>query len=128
MPKEWETSTSMRDLAPHILRQRLLIEGLYGIDVDTETVLRFFQTLIEGLGMTQAGEPIVNTSEGLGKPENRGIEAFMPLIESGIVLYTWESSRFLSLIVYTCKSYDNQLACDISREFFKLTDIESKSF
>jgi len=118
----------MKDLAPHIYRQRLLIEGIYSIDVNTDTVLDFFQALLQGLGMTQAGAPIVNLSDGLGKPENRGIEAFMPLIESGIALYTWESSRFLSLIIYTCKRYDNERACEITREFFQLSDIESKPF
>ncbi len=78
--------------------------------------------------MTAAGDPIVNSSLGKGKLENQGIEAFIPLIESGIALYTWESSKFLSLIIYTCKPYDDDTALDITRSFFGLTGIQSKAF
>ena len=39
----------MQDLAPNIYRQRLLIEGIYEIDVEVETVERFFDTLLKAL-------------------------------------------------------------------------------
>lgn len=118
----------MKDLAPHIYRQRLLIEGLYERAVDEKAVLDFFDTILKGLNMTAAGQPIVNSSLGKGKVENQGIEAFIPLIESGIALYSWESSRFLSLIIYTCKPYDDATAKEITRTFFGLTEMQSKSF
>lgn len=118
----------MKDLAPHIYRQRLLIEGIYEYDVSEADVLGFFETLLEGLNMTAAGEPIVNSSLGKGKPENQGIEAFIPLIESGIALYTWQSSKFLSLIIYTCKPYDDDKALEITQAFFGLVEMQSKSF
>ena len=118
----------MKDLAPHIYRQRLLIEGIYEYDVSEADVLGFFETLLDGLNMTAAGDPIVNSSLGKGKPENQGIEAFIPLIESGIALYTWQSSRFLSLIIYTCKPYDEATALEITQAFFGLVEMQSKSF
>jgi len=118
----------MKDLAPHILRQRLLIEGIYERPVDVATVYEFFQVLAAGLGVTAAGDPIVNSSLGQGKLENQGIEAFLPLIESGVAIYTWQSSRFISLIIYTCKSYDNDAALAITSDFFKLSKIEYKAF
>ena len=49
----------------------------------------FFAALLDGLGVNAAGEAIVNSSLGQGKTENQGIEAFIPLIESGVALYTW---------------------------------------
>ena len=100
----------MRNLAPNIFRQRLLIEGVYEIEVTTDTIEAFFATLLKGLGVTAAGDALVNSSLGQGKTENQGIEAFLPLIESGVALYTWESSRFLSLIIYTCKAFDEAQA------------------
>jgi len=118
----------MKDLAPNIYRQRLLIEGLYDIDVREQTVHDFFAALLDGLGATAAGDAIVNSSLGQGKPENQGIEAFIPLIESGVALYTWESSRFVSLIIYTCKAFDEATALKIVTNFFKLSQMESKSF
>lgn len=118
----------MKDLAPDIYRQRLLIEGIYERTVDEAAVVAYFETLLPRLGMTAAGDPIVNCSLGKGKVENQGIEAFIPLIESGIALYTWESSRFLSLIVYTCKAYDNDTALAITQDFFQLSEMQYKPF
>lgn len=118
----------MKDLAPQIYRQRLLIEGLYEIDVQVDTVHEFFAALLTGLGVNAAGEAIVNSSLGQGKPENQGIEAFMPLIESGVALYTWQSSRFISLIIYTCKAFDDERALAIVADFFQLSQVESKTF
>ena len=69
----------MKDLAPHIYRQRLLIEGNYEIEVQVETVHQFFAALLSGLGANAAGDAIVNSSLGQGKPENQGIEAFIPV-------------------------------------------------
>ena len=118
----------MKDLAPQIYRQRLLIEGLYEIDVQVDTVHEFFAALLTGLGVNAAGEAIVNSSLGQGEPENQGIEAFMPLIESGVALYTWQSSRFISLIIYTCKAFDDERALAIVADFFQLSQVESKTF
>lgn len=118
----------MKDLAPNIYRQRLLVEGIYEIEVQVDTVHQFFDVLLSGLGANAAGDAIVNSSLGQGRVENQGIEAFIPLIESGVALYTWESSRFLSVIIYTCKEFDEVKALSIIHDFFQLSQIESKPF
>jgi S-adenosylmethionine/arginine decarboxylase-like enzyme len=118
----------MEDLAPNIYRQRLLIEGIYEINVQVETVHQFFAALLTGLGTNAAGDAIVNSSLGQGILKNQGIEAFIPLIESGVALYTWQSSRFISLIIYTCKAFDENKALAIVADFFQLSKVESKSF
>ncbi len=56
------------------------------------------------------------------------IEAFIRLIESGVALYTWQSSRFVSLISYTCKVFDDAKARAIVADFFQLSKMESKVF
>lgn len=118
----------MKDLAPHIFRQRLLIEGIYNRTVDIEAVREYFDTLLATLQLRASGEPIFNSSLGMGKTENQGIEAFIPLIDSGVALYTWESSNFLSLIIYTCKAYDNERAVQVTREFFEISEVEFAAF
>ena len=118
----------MKDLAPQIYRQRLLIEGLYEIDVQVDTVHEFFAALLTGMGANAAGDAIVNSSLGQGRAENQGIEAFIPLIESGVALYTWQSSRFISLIIYTCKAFEEDQALAIVADFFQLSQMEFKSF
>ena len=118
----------MKDLAPELYRQRLLIEGKYEIEVQVDTINRFFDTLVSGLGMNAAGDAVVNSSLGQGQPKNQGIEAFLPLIESGVAVYTWQSARFLSIIIYTCKAFEKEKALQIVKNFFQLSQMEYKSF
>ena len=49
----------MRNLAPDITRQRLLIEGFYSIDVERETITDYVETLTNDLGLRTYGEPII---------------------------------------------------------------------
>ncbi len=118
----------MQDIAPGIFRQRLLIEGIYAIDVEEETIHQFFTKLVQELRVTASGPAIVNSSLGKGSPENQGIEAFIPLIESGVALYTWRSAQFLSLIIYTCKAFDEKRALTTVRDFFQLSEMDWKTF
>jgi hypothetical protein len=65
---------------------------------------------------------------GQGKDENQGFDAFVPLIDSGISLYVWSSSKFFSGIIYTCKGFDSVKATQITQEFFRLHPVESLTF
>ncbi len=118
----------MLDLAPHIYRQRLLIEGAYSRPVDEASIRAFLLGITAHLGLTTYTTPTVHCSDGIGNPKNQGFEAFLPLIESGIAIYTWNSSRFVSLIVYTCKPFDAQLAIDYTTDFFGVTDVATMEF
>lgn len=118
----------MKNLAPAITRQRLLIEGFYGIEVNRQTIVDYFTCVTTALGLRMYGEPIVFSPGGEGKEENQGFDAFVPLIDSGISLYVWSGSKFLSLIIYTCKSFDEKIAMDVTRTFFQVETIESESF
>ena len=85
-----------------------------GADEFVEWCASLFQCFGFAVTVHAAGEAIINSSLGQGKPENQGIEAFIPLIESGVALYTWQSSRFVSLIIYTCKAFDEAKALTIA--------------
>ena len=118
----------MKNIAPEIFRQRLLIEGFYSIEVTAETIKKYFQTATEGLNLRMYGEPIIFSPAGTGKDENQGYDAFVPLIDSGISLYVWSSAKFISLIIYTCKGFDEEKAKQITTDFFQLSETESESF
>lgn len=121
----------MKDLAPEILRQRLLIEGKYTITVTEEVIREYFNELSKELVLRQYGEPIIFAPEtGMGKDENAGFDAFVPLIDSGISLYVWSAKRFFSVIIYTCKAFDGEKAREVTKRFFKVegSDVESMSF
>ncbi len=118
----------MKNLAPDITRQRLLIEGFYDIEVDKNVIKNFFQAFTGHMALKVYGEPIIFSPGGEGKEENQGYDAFIPLIDSGISLYVWSNSRFLSMIIYTCKSFDADKAVYFTKEFFKAEKIEYKEF
>ncbi len=118
----------MRNLAPSILRQRLLIEGPIGIDVDPEVIRRYFTMITGTLSLRAYGDPIIYSPGGMGTEENQGYDAFVPLIDSGIALYVWSKARFVSIVLYTCKSFEAKAAIESTRTFFAMSDVEAQEF
>ncbi len=96
-----------RDLAPDIVRQRLLMEGYWTVEVDADAIRRLLLDLAAHLDLRTYGEPAVFApASGMGRDENAGWDAFVPLIDSGISGYFWAGPRFFSLVLYTCKHFD----------------------
>lgn len=119
----------MKIIAPGIKRQRLLIEGFYeDLQINEEVIRKYFYFITSNLNLKAYGEPIIFSPENMGKPENQGYDAFIPLVDSGISLYAWTSSNFISLIIYTCKNFSENKAINSTIEFFNLSEYASKSF
>ncbi|MFC1600346.1 S-adenosylmethionine decarboxylase [Patescibacteria group bacterium] len=118
----------MKNLAPDLKRQRLLIEGFYKIDVDKATIEDYFKKVTSELSLKMYGDPIIFSPGGEGKEENQGYDAFVPLIDSGISVYVWTNAKFLSLIIYTCKDFDEEIAAKVTKEYFEIDELETMSF
>lgn len=118
----------MKNLAPNITRQRLLIEGFYRIGVDKAVITNYFNTITKVLNLRMYGEPIIFSPGGKGKKENQGYDAFVPLIDSGISVYVWSHAKFLSLIIYTCKQFNEKKAISVTKKFWGINKVESQSF
>jgi hypothetical protein len=118
----------MKDIAPDIFRKRLLIEGYYAIDVTESTIKKFFSYITTELSLRTYGEPIVHATSGVGKESNQGYDAFVPLIDSGIYSSVWVNKKFLSLIIYTCKDFDETEALEKTKSFFQFKRSEHKLF
>ena len=109
----------MRDLAPDIFRQRLLIEGYYAGEMTRERLTAYLVDVAAALSLRTYAEPIVfSPAEGMGREENAGFDAFVPLIDSGISAYVWSRARFFSVLLYTCKGFDESAAIDFTRRYF----------
>ena len=108
----------MKNLAPDIFRQRLLVEGYYTVEVTRERLAAYLLGVAAHLNLKAYGEPTIYSPGGLGKAENQGFDAFLPLIDSGISAYIWSSAKFFSIVLYTCKGFDAQAAVEYTREFF----------
>ena len=118
----------MRDLAPGIVRQRLLVEATFTVEVDEPFVDRFLHGLADHLGLRTYAEATIVSPGGSGREENEGFDAFLPLIDSGISLYVWTGPRFLACVLFTCKAFDADRAIEFIDEAFATTDRESRSF
>jgi S-adenosylmethionine decarboxylase len=118
----------MRDLAPDITRQRLLIEGYYAAAVDRAAVERYLLGLARELELRVYGEPVIHSPAGAGKAENQGFDAFIPLIDSGISLYVWSARRFFAVVLFTCKRFAAEEAVEFTRRFFAAPELEYRAF
>lgn len=63
-----------------------------------------------------------------GKRKTADSMHFLPLIDSGISLYVWESRNFFATVLFTCKAFGEDDAVTYTRHFFNVTEIETKSF
>jgi len=105
------------NMAPSIVRQRLLIEGYWSEQVDEPFIHQFMLDLPHHLGLRAYGEPAVYSPEsGMGRDANSGWDAFVPLVDSGIAAYFWAEPKFFSVVIYTCKTFDGDAAVSFVRE------------
>ena len=110
-------------LAPEVFRQRLLIEGYFRGDITRERLKDGMLLLARRLELRPYGEPVIHSpASGMGKAENAGFDAFMPLIDSGISAYVWTRPKFMSIVLYTCKGFDDDAAKAAVTEIFELKD------
>src|SRR5882672_5787516 len=119
----------MRDIAPDIFRQRLLMEAFFTIDVTRENLATYLVSVAEHLGLRTYGEPtIFSPASGVGKEENQGFDAFLPLIDSGISAYVWSKPKFFAIVLFTCKEFDENAAVAFTGKYFSVAEkIVSKS-
>ena len=119
----------MHNLAPNITRQRLLIEAKYDRSgIAKEDIERFLRDLPQALDLRVYAAPVVYSPGGDGKKENQGYDGFVALIDSGISIYVWENEKFLSLVIFTCKRFDEGKAIRFTEHFFDVSEIETLPF
>ena len=110
-----------RTWRPRSVRQRLLIEGFYTIDVDPPVIERYFETFTASTGLRSYGAPTTFAPRRERRDENQGYDAFVPLIDSGISLYIWSGLQFLSVVAFSCKRFDSRRAVEVTSDFFQMT-------
>jgi hypothetical protein len=111
------------DLAPEIVRQRLVIEGVPAQPVDAEQIRVYLAALSREVDMVQLMEPVTHRSDLYGWA------GWIHWETSGAHFYAWEQPRlFFSVDVYTCKAFDVETAVRFTREFFAADTVVARSF
>jgi len=133
MVKKWRfiivdaIKITMKDLAPNIYRQRLVIEGLYTTEINPSKLRKFMKNLSTQLGMTIIYGPIVKNLAANINPIHKGFECILIWAESGTSVYTWENKNFFTVDIYTCKRFDVNTTVNFIRNFFEAKEIEFKN-
>ena len=105
------------DLAPSIIRRRLVIECIHKQNFDEEVINNYMVQLSKIMNMTIVSLPKLNYVE------EYGYSGYMSWKESGMHVYTWNKTdnrpNFMSIDIYTCKDFEIKKVIDYTKEFFK---------
>ncbi len=113
----------MKNLAPTILRQRLVIEGYPTKPISDEDIKSYLSQLSIETGMTQLLEPVTHKSDAYGWA------GWIHWETSGAHFYAWEQPLlFFSVDIYTCKAFNPKSAVDFTQRFFNASEVEFKEF
>jgi S-adenosylmethionine decarboxylase len=114
---------AMPDLAPAILRQRLVVEGVPRAPIGGDEVCAYLARLSRVCGMVTIAEPVTHRSE------RYGWAGWIHWETSGAHFYAWEQPQlFFSVDVYTCKAFVVADVVEFTRSFFDAAPIVAKEF
>ncbi len=117
------TVNGIKDLAPNIFRQRLVIEGLPSRVFSREEQEEYLSKLSTTCDMVLLIEPVMHRSD------KYGWAGWIHWETSGAHLYLWESPQlFFSVDIYTCKEFSVEKAVKFTKEFFDAKEIVYKEF
>jgi hypothetical protein len=113
----------VRDLAPSIFRQRLVIEGTHSHVITSDQIVDYLSRLSMVLRMMTIQPPVTHRSEKFGWA------GWIHWETSGAHFYAWEQPvLFFSVDIYTCKAFNVGDAVDFTRDHLRATTVEHKSF
>ncbi|MDN5275561.1 MAG: hypothetical protein JWN33_210 [Candidatus Saccharibacteria bacterium] len=113
----------MKDLAPTIYRQRLVVEGYPKKAITDEEIKKFLSELSVVLDMKQLIEPVTHRSDMYGWA------GWIHWETSGAHFYAWEQPLlFFSVDIYTCKAFSPQQAADFTKQYFECDSVEYQGF
>lgn len=113
------------DLAPNIVRRRLVVECIHKNNFDEKKIYDYMVKLSTVMNMTIVTMPVTNYVL------EYGFSAYMSWKESGMHVYTWNNDEnndrpnFMSIDIYTCKNFEIKDVIDFTRLTFsdEITDI-----
>lgn len=107
-------------ICPDIQRQRLIIEGIYGLPaISEETVREVLGGLTDCLAMTPIADTLVFSPNSVSKLHH-GMGGFQAWAESGCSFYTWRDRHLFTLDIYTCKEIDVNDCITLIRDLLQI--------
>ncbi len=113
----------MKDLAPDIYRQRLVIEGIPKRPITDHDIITYLAQLSTVTGMIALIKPVTHRSDLFGWA------GWIHWETSGAHFYAWDEPRlFFSVDMYTCKKFLAEDAVEFTKKFFDADAIEYREF
>ena len=103
-----------------------MIEGTYSGEATHGLVKEYLHELAKFLGMRIQLDPVTFSANKFGHPVHNGVNGFVSWVESGCHIYMWESCKFFTADIYSCKSFDAQQAADFTKNFLKAHEVVFK--
>ena len=108
----------MKDLAPSIYRQRLIIEGYPQEAISDTQIKTYLSQLSKVIDMKELLSPVTHRSDLYGWA------GWIHWETSGAHFYAWEQPLlFFSVDIYTCKQFKVEDALNFTRDFFVTQEI-----
>ncbi len=112
-PNETAAGRVWKNLAPNLVRQRLLIEGTSKEVVGPEEIKSYLLKLAEVTEMEILSGPFAYPAHGIG------YGGWIHWVTSGAHFYSYSTEPPLFTVdIYTCKSFSAEKAVEFTREFF----------
>ncbi|MFA4909916.1 MAG: adenosylmethionine decarboxylase [Desulfobacteria bacterium] len=108
--------------------QHLIVDGYGGNSKkmeNMELIYNFLDTYPEKMEMTKIMPPYVFKYIGK-KPEDWGLSGVVLIAESHISIHTFPLKQYLSLDIFSCKTFDSDNAVRVIEDMFCLTKTEIK--
>lgn len=79
----------------------------------------FLDKVCDFLGMTKQTQPYIFKTCEKAFPGRPGYSGWVPIIESGIQVHTSAKNRFVSIDVYSCKTFDPEQVEAFVKQWFR---------
>ena len=113
------THENFVDLAPMIVRRRLVVECIHKSNFDEKKIYDYMVELSNVMNMTIVTMPVTNYVK------EYGFSAYMSWKESGMHVYTWNKEEnnnrpnFMSIDIYTCKNFNIDDVINFTKNTFR---------
>lgn len=113
----------MRDLAPTIYRQRLVVEGLVPEPIGEEQIRAYLTELSDVCEMKRLIDPVTHCSEQFGWA------GWVHWETSGAHFYAWDHpTPFFSVDIYTCQPFEPMRVVEFTADFFAAEQVVAKGY
>lgn len=92
---------------------------------DISLCYSFLEEIVHKLNMTKQSPPFIFKSDGKTYPDKAGLSGWVPLIESGIQIHTLSCKNFISIDVYSCRSFSVEDISNYIKNYFGAEELET---